>query len=136
MNNERPLALALILCDQIITEQVTFKKSLIGTFNSIMVESLPVVYPRMAAYAALTNGQGEITAVFRCVFMDTPDGEGRAMWEIAAPIAFHNPNQVVEICFELNKIAFDAQGLYSFELSCGGELLMERRVHVSIRKPA
>ena len=133
MNTERPLVLSLVLCDQIITEHLTLKKSLIGAFNSIGFEALPGVYPRMCVYAALTNGQGETTANLRCVFMDTDDSEGRTLWEVNAPIAFDNPNQVVEICFELNKIAFDSVGLHSFELSCGEELLMERRFHVHRR---
>ena len=131
MNTERPLVLALVLCDQIITEHHSLKKALIGAFNSITFEGLPGVYPRMCVYAALTNDQGETAANLRCVFMDTPDAEGRTLWEVNAPIAFDNPNQVVEICFELNKIAFDSLGLHTFELSCGGELLMERRFHVN-----
>ena len=133
MNEERPLVLALVLCDQIITEQLTLKKSLIGAFNSVGFESLPAFYPRMCVYAALTNGQGQTVAMLRCVCMDTPDGIGRTLWEVNAPIAFDNPNQVVEMCFELNKIAFDVAGLHSFELSCGGELLLERRFHVNVQ---
>ena len=132
MSQERPLVLALVLCDQIITEHHSLKKSLIGAFNSIGFEALPASYPRMCVYAALTNGQGETVAMLRCVFMDTPDGAGRTLWEVNAPIAFDNPNQVVEICFELNKIEFDVSGLHSFELSCGGELLLERRFHVNV----
>ena len=134
MSTERPLVLALVLCDQIITEHGTMKKSLIGAFNSITVESLPHTYPRMCVYAALTNGQGQATAALRYVFMDTPDGGGRTIWNLNAPIGFDNPNQVVEICFELNQIAFEAAGLHAFELSCGGELLLERRFHVHLRK--
>lgn len=130
-NTERPLALALILCDQIITDVGTFKKSLIGTFNSVMAERLPVIFPRMSVYAALTNGQGNTTAKLRCVSMDSPDGSERTLWEVAAPISFSNPNQVVEICFDLNRIAFDCPGLHSLELYCGDDLLMERRFHVN-----
>ena len=132
INNERPLALALILCDQIITDAATFKKSLIGTFNSVIAEHLPIVYPRMGVYAALTNGQGSTTATLRCVSMDSSDGEDTTLWEVAAPIAFNSPNQIVEICFDLNRITFDSPGLHSLELFCQDDLLMERRFHVNL----
>lgn len=132
INNERPLALALILCDQIITDVGTYKKSLIGAFNSVMAEHLPVVFPRMAVYAALTNGQGETTAALRCVAMETHDGTDRTLWEVAAPICFNNPNQVVEICFDLNRITFELPGLHSLELYCMDDLLMERRFNVNV----
>jgi len=134
-NNERPLALALILCDQIITEAGTFKKSLIGAFNSVMAERLPVIYPHMAVYASLTNGQGNTDAKLRCVSMEAADGLERTLWEVNAPIAFANPNQVVELCFDLNRITFDTPGLHSLELYCADELLMERRFHVNIASP-
>lgn len=136
MSTERPLVLALVLCDQIITEHQSMKKSLIGTFSSVTFGSLPAVYPRMFVYAALTNGQGKADAGLRCVFMDSPDGIGRPLWEVSAPIAFDNPNRVVEICFELNGIAFKSPGLHTFELSCANELLIERRFQVQVRPPA
>jgi hypothetical protein len=40
--NEKPIGEALILCDQIITEAITNKKSLIGIFNFIAAPQFPL----------------------------------------------------------------------------------------------
>ena len=64
---KKPIAEALILCDEIITEAGTNKKSLIGTFNSIVSAEFPMQHAKICVYAAMTNGQGEMAGVLRCV---------------------------------------------------------------------
>ena len=130
---ERPIALALILCDQIITEHQTMKKSLIGTFNSITLATLPSAYATMCLYAALTNGMGKMDTRLRCVYMGDNITEERTLWEVKGPIEFANPNQVVEINFVLNGVVFQNAGLHTFEFYCNDDLLMERRFHVKLQ---
>jgi len=43
-----PLGLALVVCDQIIEDKLTHKKSLIGIFNQIATPSFPCRHARMA----------------------------------------------------------------------------------------
>ena len=126
MANEKPIAEALILCDEIITEAGTNKKSLIGTFNSIVSANFPMQHAKICVYAAMTNGQGEMTGELRCVRVD----DQQEIFKAAGNVQFADPNQVVEMSFNFRNILFERPGLYTFELIAGEELLLEKRFHV------
>ena len=126
MANEKPIAEALILCDEIITEAGTNKQSLIGTFNSIVSGNFPMQHAKICVYAAMTNGQGEMTGELRCVRVD----DQQEIFKAAGNVKFADPNQVVEMSFNFRNILFERPGLYTFELIAGEELLLEKRFHV------
>ena len=126
MANEKPIAEALILCDEIITEAGTNKKSLIGTFNSIVSSNFPMQHAKICVYAAMTNGQGEMKGELRCVRVD----DQQEIFKAAGNVQFADPNQVVEMSFNFRNILFERPGLYTFELMAGEELLLEKRFHV------
>ena len=49
---------AILVCDQIIHEFGTNKKSLIGIFEEIHLQKFPAHYPRIAVYVNLTDANG------------------------------------------------------------------------------
>ena len=53
-----PELLAFLLCDDVIHDSVTGKRSIIGTFSTVYLEKVPGVYHRFAMYVALTEGRG------------------------------------------------------------------------------
>ena len=126
MSNERPIAEALIICDEIINEAGTNKKSLIGTFNNIVSSEFPMQHPKICVYAAMTNGQGEMGGELRCVRVD----DQQEIFKASGTVVFADPNQVVEMSFNFRNILFERTGLYTFELIAGEELLLEKRFHV------
>ena len=126
MANEKPIGQAIVVCDQIITEAQTNKKSLIGTFNTIGAEAFPMRYLRLCVYAALTNGRGTIPAELRCVCTE----DSKTVFACQGSVQFRDPNQVVEIHFVLNGVPFAKPGVYAFELFCEGEPVLEKRFNV------
>ena len=126
MASEKPIAEALILCDEIINEAGTNKKSLIGTFNSIVAGNFPTQHPKMCVYAAMTNGQGTLRTELRCTRVD---GQ-REVFRAAQTVQFMDPNQVIEMGFSFRNVPFEEPGLYAFELLAGDEMLMEKRFSV------
>lgn len=126
MTKEKPIAEALIICDEIITEAITNKKSLIGTFNSIVSHSFPMQHPKLCVYTAMTNGQGHMSGELRCVRLD----DQQEIFKAAGEVQFADPTQVVELSFNLRNIPFERPGLYSFELITADELLLEKRFTV------
>jgi hypothetical protein len=124
--NERPIGEALILCDQIITEAITNKKSLIGVFNHISGRQFPLQLPRLCIFCVMSNGRGEMTFELRCVRME----DSYEVAKITAPIVLPDPNTVVELVLTLNHIPFERPGLYNFEMHCEGEIVLEKRFNV------
>jgi hypothetical protein len=126
---EQPIGQALLVCDQIITDAPTNKKSLIGVFNNLMALSFPVLHPSMCVFAALTNGNGQMEATLRC----TVDAE--EVMKASGRIEFPDPNQVIELVFNLRGIVFPRPGMYTFELLCDGEFVIEKRFQVTKVEP-
>jgi hypothetical protein len=127
---EQPIAQALVICDQIIEEAGTQKKSLIGIFNNIFSTTFPVQHPTMCVYASLTNGRGRMQIELRGVRVGDAGSDDKRILSVSGTIEFPDPNQVVEMVFNLNGVPFDRAGLHTFELHCEGALLLEKRFSV------
>jgi hypothetical protein len=65
-----PSVLAMLVCDQIITEQGTNKKSLIGIFQRVQSPIFPVVIPRFGIYVKMVDVEGTIEFKLRIVKLD------------------------------------------------------------------
>jgi hypothetical protein len=125
---EPPLGIALILCDLIITDAKTGKNSLIGLFNNINCTHLPSQHSRFCVFAQLTNGQGTQAIEVSCHSLQ----DDETVFQTGGEVEFHNPNQVIEIQFELLNLTFPHEGMYTVELEAEGLPLIESRFNVSL----
>ena len=119
---EQPRALAMIICDDVIEDRRTHKKSLIGIFNQIVASNFPAIHPKMHIFFSLTNGRGKCKAVLQ----HTSLSDLEVLKEIQGEIHFLDPNMNLEYTFELLNVSFPRQGRYSFQLLLDGKLVMER----------
>jgi hypothetical protein len=126
-----PQVLAMILCDQVITDVETNKKSLIGIFDQIEAMTLPCVVHALHVYLSLTDGHGTLSIAIACV---TPD-EGEEFFRGEAEVEFDDPLQVVELHFIFPNARFPHSGEYRFQLSADGQILLERKFFVSYLQP-
>jgi hypothetical protein len=124
---ELPMSAMLLVCDQIITDAETGKKSLIGLFSNITASSLPF-RRSLSAFVILGNGQGQ--GEFEFVGMHEPSGQ--PLFRIHDRLTFRAPTEVFELAFNLNDLTFEQPGPYSFEFRFDGELLLERRITVTL----
>lgn len=108
--NERPLGVAIIVCDMVITEQGTGNKSLISIFNTIKSLQFPFQKENLSIYVALTNGYGEQKIEIRLM------KDSERMFAAEGGIKFANPNEVVELIFNLRGMVFATPGLHVFEI--------------------
>ncbi len=122
-----PEVLAMILCDQVITDVDTNKKSLIGLFDQIETAALPCVIHELHVYLSLTDGHGTLPVALACVTVD----EDEPLFRGDAEIEFHDPLQVVELHFVFPNARFPHSGEYRFQLSAMGQVLGERRFLVT-----
>ena len=129
MNTDKssPLGLAIVVCDQIIEDKLTSKKSLIGIFNQITAANFPCTHPRVVVFVCLTEGHGGYSARLRIVHDETDT----VVADLNGPIRFPDANAVVELNFDLVGLTFPQPGLYSIEFYCDDALILERRFNVA-----
>lgn len=126
-----PSGLAIVVCDQIIEDKLTHKKSLIGIFNNIHAGSFPCRHPQLSVFVSLTEGRGQYNARLRILNEETNE----VVTDVKGPIQFPDVHAVVELVFNLVGLVFPSPGLYSIEFYCDEVLVLERRFHVSHTQP-
>lgn len=133
MNTQKPnpSGLAIVICDQIIEDKQTNKKSLIGIFNNINAASFPCRHPQVSVFVSLTEGRGECAARLRIANEETDE----VVADVNGPIQFPDIHSVVELVFNLVGLVFPSPGLYSIEFYCDDALVLERRFHVTHSQP-
>jgi hypothetical protein len=127
-----PTGLAIMLCDQIIEDKQTSKKSLIGIFNQLGAAEFPCHHSRLSVFVSITEGRGSSDARLRIVNEETD----KPVADVRGQIQFPDIHSVVEICFNFGMLTFEMPGLYSIEFYCDDNLVLERRFHVLKTKPA
>jgi hypothetical protein len=119
-----PEVLALLIADHVHRDDNTGKLFILGTRSSIGAPALPWNHPRLAIYAALTDGRGETAVQVRLVDVD----EARPpVVEYETMVNFQDPTEDVEVGFILTDLVFPEPGDYRLQLFSGGQLLRERR---------
>lgn len=127
-----PEVLALILCDQIITDRLTGKQSLIGMFSTVHSRGFPVSHPQLCVYVALTSGHGKSNIVIRIVDANEsrpPVVEGRGAVE------FKDPRTIANLALQFHGLVFPEPGAYRVQLFCESELLREARLELVKAQP-
>lgn len=136
MHRPNPDVLALLVCDQIITDRMTGKQSLIGMFSKVHATGFPATHPQLAVFVALTDGHGRTELNIRIVDSNDarpPIVEGRG------GVDFKNPRAIANLALQFHGLTFPAPGEYRVQLWSGAELLREARlelVHIPPPRPA
>ncbi len=127
-----PDVLSMIVCDQIITDRLTGKQSIIGMFSKIHARGFPAAHPQLCVYVALTEGYGETELTIRVVDANDarpPIVEGRGK------VRFHDPRAIANLVLQFHGLTFPEPGEYRVQLYSGGELLREARLELAKLKP-
>lgn len=128
--NPKPVSLALVICDQIIDDRMTGKKTLVGLFNSIAARNFPCTHASMSVFVSMTDGHGK----YDCELVCRDEENGQPLLQTKGPIEFANPTVVVDMVFALQGVTFPKPGLYAFEFYCDEELVAERKFNVAEMK--
>ncbi|MBI1871613.1 MAG: hypothetical protein HYS07_10535 [Chlamydiae bacterium] len=122
MEQEWPKALAMIICDEIIEDKRTNKKSLIGIFNSIAAYNLPIRHKKMLVFISVTNCRGS----YKTILQYSSLKDLKPIAQIHGTITSTDPNAVIECAFELFDVAFPYEGKYNFQLLIDDRPVTER----------
>ena len=106
-----PSVIAILLCDRIIEEVGTHKKTLVGIFDRINVPA-PVQMP-LAFYARLTDAEGTYKFRVDVMFLNK---DQLVMRGETNPIDIENRLEIGEIGLNLPAVPFPSSGRYEFQL--------------------
>lgn len=128
---ETPLGLALIVCDTLIEDRFTGKKSLVGLFEGLHAASFPCMHPAMSILVELTNVSGKQTCRLLCKH---DDGETVA-FEARGDLNCPDPGKVVQIAFGFRSVRFPKPGIYWLNFLVDDLPVMSRPLAILQRAP-
>ncbi|MEA2011979.1 MAG: hypothetical protein U9O87_02685 [Verrucomicrobiota bacterium] len=131
MKRETPMGLSLIICDTMIEDKNTGKKSLIGIFDRLASMNFPCMHPTLSVFVSMTSGRGEYPCEIVC--------KHKAGEEIAfnakGKVLMKDPNQVVDIVFNFRNIKFPSKGVYWLQFLVDDVPVMMRQLTLAQIKP-
>ncbi len=113
-----PTCSAIIVCDGVIEDRRTNKKSLIGLFNRVLCRQIPTTLQQLTIFVQLTGGHGKYKLSVRLISLSHEAAV--PVIEIGGTVEFPSPTDVVEIVFELKPVAFEVEGKHSIEVLANG----------------
>ena len=121
-----PQLLAMLICDTIIHDSKTRKKTVVGIFDTITCKKIPFTHHSLSIYIVLTEGIGEYEGELKLICED----DETALCELKGPLAFTERLQRVELEFKLDGLVFPHFGKYRFDFLCDGRLVKSRKFYI------
>jgi len=129
---EMPMGLALVICDTIIEDKTTGKKSLIGIFDRIQATTFPCTHPAMSIFVSLTGGRGKYPCEIVCRHGDSSSAMA---FSAKGNIAMRDPGQVVDLLFQVKGVHFPQPGTYWVHFMVDEMPIMLRPLFISKLEP-
>ena len=124
---------AMLVCDYVITEQGTNKKSLIGIFENINAAQFPCVHYSLTVYIKMTEARGSY--VIRLELIDLRDEKIVAKAETPREIIIADPLAAHELVFGWKGLSFPHAGEYEFRVFADDRFFGQKTFHVVQRGP-
>ncbi|MDD5218413.1 MAG: hypothetical protein PHS88_09970 [Candidatus Omnitrophica bacterium] len=119
-----PKTNAMLICDYVITEQGSNKKSLIGVFENIAATTFPCIHPSLSVYIKMTEGQGNYR--FRLELVDLKNNNVIGKGETPKDIQLTNPLTAHELVFNLKGLRFAHPGEYEFRIFANDKIFGQK----------
>jgi hypothetical protein len=122
-----PICLAMVICDVIHTDPATGKRTLLGTFSSLVSPDFPMPVHAIGVYLLLTECRGKFNITLQIVDVnDEREPVVRVESELEAP----DPLTVLDIDVRLGGFQIPMPGEYRVQLYADGAIVIERRLMV------
>ncbi|MBQ27523.1 MAG: hypothetical protein CMH81_05205 [Nitrospiraceae bacterium] len=130
----RPSLQAIVVCDTIIEDRNTGKKSLVGIFTHLASKAFPCNYPSMSIYFCVTDAEGDYTFSLTLVHLD----QNKQIAENTLPtITIKNRLQIVDYGITILHVQFQSPGRYDFRLFANNEFIGNKDfVVIQAKQPA
>lgn len=118
--NSLPQVNALLLCDQVIVDKFTGKKTLVGIFENINARKFPIHHPSIHVYANLTDAKGTYKIKVAIDDLSTGTEVGEA---VIPELTLNDRLQTNEIIMNLQGLRFEHEGKYALNLYINSEIV-------------
>jgi len=122
--NTKPIVNAMLVCDKVITEAHTNKKSLIGIFGNINAYKFPCVHNFLSVYIKFTDAIGEYN--FHLELVNLEDGSIVGRSDIPKTITVNDPLVTHDLVFNLAALKFTNPGKYEFRIFANDEVFGQK----------
>ncbi|MFA4944023.1 MAG: hypothetical protein WC789_04905 [Lentisphaeria bacterium] len=119
---DAPQGLALLVCDTILEDRHTGKKSLIGLFDGLHAAQFPCVHPVMHVVVELSNITGKKNCRLVCRHGDGDAVAFDAKGEVDCP----DTSRVVQLAFGFRGVKFEKPGVWWISIYVNDEQVMTR----------
>lgn len=124
-----PVIHAILICDKIITEDETHKKTLLGIFDSFYYTKLPIRAPELWVYVNLSDVTRKHDIKLDLVYLD--DNKMIVQLEDKIP---PSDGSGVELGFCFKDIRFDRAGVYAFRFWADNNVIGDKYIYVRRHK--
>jgi hypothetical protein len=125
---QRPSAVSLMVCDQVVFEHTTQKPYLLGVFTGMTADSFPTGRQKFDVFAALTDGLGDVRITLSVVMLESDE----EIYSRTMVVRFSDPLQVVNLRFRVRQLSFEAPGAYLVSLVVDNTEIAARRIRVHL----
>ena len=122
-----PSVQAFLVCDCVIEDSLTKKKSLIGLFTHLQSVAFPFQHHQLGLYFCITDAEGTYHVEIDLMFVNTDQLVCRAS---LPDIAIGDRLQISDFGINIPALLFPAPGRYEFRLRMNGRMIAQKDFHV------
>lgn len=127
-----PSVQAFLVCDCVIEDSLTKKKSLIGLFTHLQSVTFPFQHHQLGLYFCMTDAEGTYRVEIDLMFVNTDQLVCRAS---LPDIVIGDRLQISDFGINIPALLFSAPGRYEFRLRMNGHMIAQKDFHV-VQVPA
>ncbi|MCA9473017.1 MAG: hypothetical protein MRJ96_09380 [Nitrospirales bacterium] len=123
----KPSVQAFLVCDTIIIDSLTGKKSIIGAFSHLWAKTFPCQHPQMGVYFCLTDAEGAYQFEIELVYLDKNQTVGKGA---ISPIQIKNRLETHDFGLNISTVVLPGPGRYEFRLHANGQFITQKDFYV------
>ncbi len=123
----KPSVQAFLVCDTIIIDSLTGKKSIIGAFTHLWAKTFPCQHPQMGVYFCLNDAEGSYQFEIELVYLDKDQSVGKGA---ISPIEIKNRLETHDFGLNITTMVFPGPGRYEFRLFANGQFITQKDFYV------
>ena len=128
----KPIVQAFLVCDSVILDSFTGKKSIIGTFTHLWAARFPCQHHQMGVYFCLTDAEGHYEFELRLVYLDQDQLIGKAS---LSRVEIKDRLRIQDFGINIPSLVFPGPGRYEFRLFANGYFITQKDFNVIQQTP-
>lgn len=129
---QRPAAIGLLVCEQVIIEEGTQNVTPVNAFRRRLVQQFPSEPVSFAVFAILNDGVGEIRLELVISRLDID----KEVYQRTLTVRFGNQLQEGRCLFRIRDFSFPVSGVYEVTLFADHEVIAQRKIRIMKREEA